>query len=404
MPLQQHGISLTISTAFVALIALICGLVLNSLLQLQALNTQMSTVVETHNRKIDLITQTQVASHLRTDSLFRMVLARDPFERDAYFMEFNRAGFLVGSGRNALRQMGFTPDEQRSFDAQTRLVNEIEAIQEQVVDLINADRGPDAYRVLRQQAIPNKEAFNQQLADMRALYQQANLNALQRVKQSYRRTFSYTLAFSIAAIALALLIAWRTLRKARLRSQLILEQMGELERSRAALREEATHDPLTGLANRRLFYDRLHQAVRHAHRYGGKVGVLYVDLDRFKDINDRHGHHVGDAVLTEVAKRLTSSIRDSDSAARLGGDEFVVLLEEVQGREDCLAAAHKIEQAVNADTNFYGLDLKVDASVGHALYPNDGTDEDALIRAADAAMYRVKTGCESAHQQNLPFQ
>jgi diguanylate cyclase (GGDEF)-like protein len=134
--------------------------------------------------------------------------------------------------------------------------------------------------------------------------------------------------------------------------------MAELERSRAALREEATHDPLTGLANRRLFYDRLHQAVRHAHRYGGKVGILYVDLDRFKEINDRLGHHVGDAVLTEVAKRLTSSIRDSDSVARLGGDEFVVLLEGVQGREDCLATAHKIEQALNTDTNFYGLDVK----------------------------------------------
>jgi len=403
MPLQR-GISLTTSMAFVVLIALICGLALNSLLQLQALCSQMTTVVETHNRKIDLITQTQVASHLRTDSLFRMVLAGDPFERDAYFQEFNRAGFLVGSGRNALRLMGFTADEQRSFDAQTRLVNEIEAIQGQVVDLINADRSPDARRILLQQAIPNQAAFNQQLADMRTLYQQANLNALRRVKQSYQRTFSYTLAFSIAAIALALVIAWRTLRKARLRSQVIREQMVELEHSRAALREEATHDALTGLANRRLFYDRLHQAVRHAHRYGNKVGILYVDLDRFKDINDRHGHHVGDAVLTEVAKRLTSSIRDSDSAARLGGDEFVVLLEEVQGREDCLAAAHKIEQAINADTSFYGFDVRIDASVGHALYPNDGTDEDALIRAADAAMYRVKTGCESARQQHLPFQ
>jgi diguanylate cyclase (GGDEF)-like protein len=390
--------------AFVALIALICGLVLNSLLQLKALSTQMSTVVETHNRKIDLITQTQMAAHVRTDSLFRMVLASDPFERDAYFQEFNHAGFLVGSGRNALRLMGFTPDEQRSFDAQTRLVNDIEAIQEQVIDLLNAERSSDAKRVLVQEAIPNQAAFNQRLADMRNLYRQANLSALQQVQQSHRRTFSYTLAFSIAAIALALLIAWRTLRKARLRSQLILDQMVELEHSRAALREEATHDSLTGLANRRLFYDRLHQAIRHAHRYGGKLGILYVDLDRFKDINDRFGHHVGDAVLTEVAKRLTSSIRGSDSAARLGGDEFVVLLEAVQGRDDCLAAARKIEQAVNADTNFYGLDLKVDASVGHALYPNDGTDEDALIRAADAAMYRVKTGCESAHQQNLPFQ
>ena len=104
----HRGYSFTTGTAFVVLIALICGLALNSLLQLQTLGTQIRTVVEHHNRKIDLITQTQVASHLRTDSLFRMALTNDPFERDARFMEFNRAGFLVGSGRKALRQMGFT--------------------------------------------------------------------------------------------------------------------------------------------------------------------------------------------------------------------------------------------------------------------------------------------------------
>jgi diguanylate cyclase (GGDEF)-like protein len=182
------------------------------------------------------------------------------------------------------------------------------------------------------------------------------------------------------------------------------EQMVELERSRAALHEKATHDSLTGLANRRLFYDRMQQAIRHAHRNGGKVGVLYVDLDRFKAINDHHGHHVGDAVLTEVAKRLTSSIRDSDSVARLGGDEFVVLLDDVQGRDDCLAAAHKIEQALNEGSSFYGLDVEIAASIGHALYPDDGADEDALIRAADASMYRIKSGCESERQCRPAFQ
>jgi diguanylate cyclase (GGDEF)-like protein len=403
MPLQR-AFPLTTSTAFVVLIALICGLVLNGLLQLQTLGSQIQTVVEHHNRKIDLITQTQVAAHLRTDSLFRMALASDPFERDAYFQEFNRAGYLVGSGRNALRLMGFSAAEQRSFDAQTRLVNDIESRQEQVIDLLNAERSADAHRVLVLEAIPIQEAFNQQLADMRNLYLQDNLAAQQQAQQTYRNTFYFTLVFGIAAIALALLIAWRTLRRARLRSQLIREQMVELERSRTALREEATHDQLTGLANRRLLYDRLRQAVRHAHRYGGKVGILYVDLDRFKEINDQHGHHVGDAVLTEVAKRLTSSIRDSDSVARLGGDEFVMLLEGVQGRQDCLAAAHKIEQVLNADTSFYGLDVKIAASIGQALYPDDGTDEDALIRAADAAMYRIKSGCESARQRHLPFQ
>jgi len=403
MPIHR-AFSLTTGTAFVVLIALICGLALNGLLQLQTLGTQIRTVVEHHNRKIDLITQTQVAAHMHTDSLLRMALTDDPFERDARFMEFNRAGFLVGSGRKALRQMGFTPDEQRSFDAQTQLVNNIQSVQERVIDLLNAERSADAYRVLTLEAIPIQDAFNRQLADMRNLYQQANLTAQRQAQQTYRRTLILTLAFGIMAIALALLIAWSTLRKISLKSRQIREQMEELVRSRAALREEATHDPLTGLANRRLFYDRLQQSIRHAQRYGGKFGILYVDMDRFKDINDQHGHHVGDAVLTEVAKRLTSSIRESDSVARLGGDEFVVLLEGVQGREDHLAAALKIEQALNARTDFYGLDVEIAASIGQALYPDDGIDEDTLMRAADAAMYRVKSCHVSERQHHLPFQ
>ena len=393
-----------IGTAFVILIALICGLLLNSLIQLESLGRQLHIVVEHHNRKIDLITQIQVAAHVRTDSLFRMVLADDPFERDDHFLQFNHAGFMVGQGRNALRELGFAPLEQQGFDAQTRLVRKIQAVQEHVIDLLYAGRNADARQVLTQEAIPIQETFNRQLASMRNAYQRANWAAQQQAQQSYRRAMWLTLAFGLAAITLALLIAWHTIRKIRLKSEQLRDQMTELERSRAALREEATHDPLTGLANRRLFYDRLHQAIRHAHRYGGKMCILYVDLDRFKDINDRHGHHVGDVVLTEVAKRLTSSIRDSDTVARMGGDEFAVLLEAVQGREDCLTAAHNIEQALNADMGLFGLDVVIAASVGLAIYPDDGADEDALLRAADAAMYRVKSGWESGRQRHLPFQ
>jgi len=400
---RPRGISLITGAAFVALIALICGLAINGLLQLQTLGTQIRTVVEYHNRKIDLITQTQVAAHLRTDSLFRMALANDPFERDELFLEYNRAGFLVGSGRNALRQMGFTPEEERIFDAQSHLVTRIESVQDRVIDLLLAEHHAEARQLFVQEAIPIQEAFNLQLADMRNLYHQANLKAQQQAQQTYQHTFKLTLVFGIAAIAIACLIAWRTLIKVSHKSQQIREQMVELQRSREALHVEATHDALTGLANRRLFYDRLQQAIRLAHRYGGKVGILYVDLDRFKEINDQHGHHVGDAVLTEVAKRLTSSIRDSDSVARLGGDEFAVLLEGVQGREDLLAAAHKIEQQLNANTGFYGIDVEIAASIGQALYPDDGDDEDALIRAADAAMYRIKSGSESERQCRLPF-
>lgn len=401
---MPRAFSLSAGSAFFVLIALIGGLLLVSLFQLQALGAQLGIVVEHHNRKIDLITQIQVAAHIRTDSLFRMALTDDAFERDAYFMEFNRAGFLVGSGRTALRELGLSAAERRSFDDQTRLVNGIQAVQERVIDLYNAERRTEARQLLVMEAIPMQEDFNRQLADLRNAYQRANLAAQREASETYRHALVLTLAFGIAAITLASLIAWHTQRNIRLKSQQLREQMAELEQSRTALREEATHDALTGLANRRLFYDRLQQAIRHAHRYGSKLGILYVDLDHFKEINDRHGHHVGDAVLTEVAKRLTACVRDSDTVARLGGDEFVVLLEGVQGREDHFAVASKIGQTLNAGTSFYGLDVDIAASIGHAIYPDDGIDEDVLMRTADAAMYRVKTGRGSERQRLLPFQ
>ena len=196
---------------------------------------------------------------------------------------------------------------------------------------------------------------------------------------------------------------WHTLRQTRLYRAQIHAQLSEREQSRAALREEATHDPLTGLANRRLFYDRLQQAIRHAQRYGGHLGLLYVDVDRFKTINDVHGHHVGDNVLVEVSRQLKSCVRDSDTVARLGGDEFVILLEGVQGRQDCIAAAQKIEEALASNALFNEWQIDVEASIGQSLYPADGSDEDSLIRAADAAMYRMKSGGTSRQQTALPF-
>lgn len=397
------GIPLIISLAFVVLVALIVGLALNGILQLRAIDRQFSVVVDNHNRKINVITQTQLASHMRTDSLFRMALSDDPFVRDIYFMDYNRAGFLVGSRRNTLRELGFTVEEQAIFDAQTRLIRRIEAVQDEVITLLQAHRLDAARALFMEQGVPVQQAFNDQLVHMRELYHRSNLAAQARAQRTYRNAFILTLIFGLSAIILALLIAWGALYKVRQYTQRIREQMDELESSRAALREEATHDPLTTLANRRLFYDRLQQAIRHAHRYGAKFGVLYLDLDHFKAINDLHGHHVGDAVLTEVAKKLTASIRESDTVARLGGDEFVVLIEGVTDRSDLYTATRTVEHALASDPPLDTLGVEIGASIGHALYPDDGVDEDVLMRAADASMYRIKIDRSSDRQVELPF-
>lgn len=387
--------------AFLALVILIVVLAINSIVQLNHYR-ELNDNVLMQNRKVGIVTKIQVASHMRTDSLLRMALTQDPFERDKIYIEFNRAAFLLGSARNDLQKM-LTSPEKIAFNRQTELVTRIQSMQEQIAALLISERTANANALLRQIAIPLQNTFNQQLAEMRSQYQDETLQAQTVASQRFNRTWRQAISLSVAAVLMGLIVGWLTLRQLSRISRQIEHQFAELEVSRAALKQEASHDSLTGLANRRLFYDRLQQAIRHARRYNGKVGVLFLDLDRFKEINDTHGHHVGDAVLTEVARRLSRSVRESDSIARLGGDEFVVLLDNVGGREDCLAAAINIERMLAEDSSFYGMAVDITASIGQALFPDDGDNEDALIRAADAAMYRIKTGADTDRQGRLVF-
>ena len=165
----------------------------------------------------------------------------------------------------------------------------------------------------------------------------------------------------------------------------------DLQRERARYERLAGHDPLTGLPNRRLFQDRLEQALAQARRGGGAVAVAYLDLDGFKAVNDERGHDAGDAVLTAVGRRLADAVRDQDTVARLGGDEFGALLLDVGGAEEAALVANKLRAAIRVPLDLPGGDAHLDASVGVALFPDHGGDVDALMRAADGAMYRVKS-------------
>ncbi|HYP68646.1 MAG TPA: diguanylate cyclase [Thiobacillaceae bacterium] len=403
MSLQRNtSLYLTCGT-FMILMGLIVAQAIHGVMQLRRIQQNMENVVALHEHKIDIVTRTQVAAHMRADRLYRMVLEKDPFEQDALWMEFLRAGYLVGSGRNQLKDLGFSPEEQAEFNAQSELIRNIEPAQEQVVNLLKANRRAEAEALMIKDIIPLQQSFNEHLAILRSIYQEANLASLHGARETYRRNLLLTISAGLIAVMLGTIIGILTLKQLASQQRRIRQQVDELERSREALEEEATHDPLTGLANRRLFYDRLQQGVRHAKRYRSNLGILFLDMDRFKEINDRHGHHVGDAVLTEVAKRIVNSVRESDTVARLGGDEFAVLLENVGGRNDCMSAALKIEEALGMGASFYGLELELSASIGQALYPDDGQEEDELIRAADAAMYRVKHGELSRRQQRFLF-
>lgn len=164
------------------------------------------------------------------------------------------------------------------------------------------------------------------------------------------------------------------------------------KREQQELYDLATHDALTGLPNRFLFSERFRHAMVRAKRASHLVGLLYLDLDRFKPVNDLLGHKCGDMLLQTVAKRLKRSVREEDMIARLGGDEFAVILEHLSRPRDAAATARKLLHALAPPFLLQGHQARITASIGISVYPFDGDDVETLIKRADGAMYRAKTG------------
>ncbi len=163
------------------------------------------------------------------------------------------------------------------------------------------------------------------------------------------------------------------------------------KREEGELYELATHDALTGLPNRFFFSERFRHAMVRAKRASQLVGLLYLDLDRFKPVNDLLGHKCGDLLLQTVAKRLKRAVREEDMIARLGGDEFAVILEHLSRPRDAAATARKILHALARPFVLEGHKATITASIGITVYPLDGDDVETLVKRADGAMYRAKT-------------
>lgn len=160
--------------------------------------------------------------------------------------------------------------------------------------------------------------------------------------------------------------------------------------SQARIQHLAHYDVLTGLPNRILLADRIDIAIRNAARYSNKAALLFIDLDRFKPVNDSLGHGIGDKLLKMVAERMQANVRHSDTVGRLGGDEFIVLLNQIKTTDDAAHVAGKLITAVTKPYRIEEHDLSLSASIGISIYPDHGSEADVLLRNADASMYRVK--------------
>jgi diguanylate cyclase (GGDEF)-like protein/PAS domain S-box-containing protein len=165
----------------------------------------------------------------------------------------------------------------------------------------------------------------------------------------------------------------------------------------------ATHDPLTELPNRILFQDRLNQSLARAQRNRRLVGVLFIDLDGFKSINDTFGHVKGDRLLQVVGKRLVGSVRHSDTVARVGGDEFTGLLEDLTNVQSAASVAKKILESFQRPFLVNGQEISISVSIGISIYPIDGGTAEILLRKADVALYRAKARGKNRYQFHSPW-
>lgn len=175
-----------------------------------------------------------------------------------------------------------------------------------------------------------------------------------------------------------------------------IRDISERKQLELALADLAHKDSLTGLPNRTLFTIMADRALNLARRNGTSVGIMFIDLDDFKNVNDNEGHHIGDALLIEVAKRIESNLRSSDSVSRLGGDEFVVLLDSFADKQDISFVADKIIRSLSVPFVIEGKYCQIGASIGVARYPHDGLDLDTLLKRSDSVMYQVKKNGKNA--------
>ncbi|MBI1284901.1 MAG: EAL domain-containing protein [Thiobacillus sp.] len=352
--------------------------------QLAETTANLDEVVDVHMRKQNLTKSMVIAARERTMIMLMLPRIDDPFELDALLMQFNLNGSKFVMARDALRQLPLSAREQELFALQGQKTRVAQPIQDQVIDLFSANFSQDAVDLVLNRAIPAQDDVMAVLSQLDAETQESALAARQRANQEQKVAHHWMLALSGFALLIGVLVA-----------AFVLHYTGRVGRERERL---ATEDALTGLPNRMLFMDRLQQSLLRAERHDTLVGVMFVDMDRFKRVNDTLGHASGDQLICEVARRLRTTARAEDVVARLGGDEFVVVVSDVAEIRHILQIVEKMLAAVAAPCRIAERELFCSCSIGVSVYPNDGRDADSLLKHADTAMYHAKGGGRNRFQ------
>ena len=375
---------LALLAGFVTQLMLIVFVTAIGLQQLGVTTRNLNQVVDVHMRKQNYTQRMVVAARERTVILLILPQIRDPLERENLLQKFHEQGTEFGAARLALLGMPLSTKESELISRQGQLTAAAQPIQLQVIDFINADFIDEATDLVLDQGIPMQNEVMSVLSQLEAETQTVSTAASEKARKDHAAARFWMYLLSGAALLVGLLVA-----------AVVFYFAARISREREQL---VSLDTLTGLPNRMLFMDRLNQSLIRAKRYNTQIGLMFIDLDRFKRVNDTLGHASGDQLIREVARRLRDTVRADDIVARLGGDEFVVAISDVVTLSSIMQVVEKMLATVTVPYQLDGREIFCSCSIGISIYPHDGTSASNLLKNADTAMYHAKNSGRNRFQ------
>lgn len=368
--------SIGLKIGFAVILLLLVALTLTGLSRMAMINQRMEKVVNENNVKTRLVYDMKNAVNTRAIMMHSIALMSDTFDQQDEYLNFNTQGVIFVEARRQLLQMPLSEAEKKDLESVREIISRTNPQVLQGIDLAMNGKKLESLELIASGIVPLQKKLSLHLDQMARIQEQDTARAVKEMSESYANTRLLLLLIGGAATLMGLAIAAAVIR-------LTSEQTD-------MLRHLAMYDSLTGLPNRTLFADRLEQAILIGRREKQPFALLAMDLNRFKEVNDTFGHHVGDLVLQHVAARVLACLRESDTAARMGGDEFSILLASVSNVDGAAQVIRKILEALDGMVALEGHPVTINASLGIAMFPEHGDQAAVLERNADAAMYLAK--------------
>jgi diguanylate cyclase (GGDEF)-like protein len=382
-------LAIYVASGFVLALLMVGGLVFHGVWQQHRVLDDIEALLELRAKKITLASNIEALSRRRSQALFAQILSDDKAERESLMGQYLDASEKFDRILTEFAALPQDGADTADIDRLRSIESRHDELNEQALTLNNQGARETAITLLREKALGLQSAESEIIDGIRT-HQQSRMAEQSRTTREQARIAMWVSALlGVSACVLIALVFFAVRWLLKERSKSVNQKAREIEALSEKLFVEATRDPLTGLANRRMFFQELDRAVARASSQSGQLALGYVDLDHFKPINDQHGHGVGDSLLRTIAERMRTAVRSQDIVARLGGDEFALIVEALD--RDALAKfENELRDAVAREVQIGDAAIHPQMSIGWALFPDDGRSAGELLHFADGLMYEQK--------------